>query len=626
MDKRAYELGMRLYDEGKYEESASYLFKCIRCKDPAFMFRIGSLYYFGYGVKKDCKRAYKYYLKSAKKGYAKAQFNLGLAFIDGKGVKQNTPYGLYYIKQAMKQGFTRAHLWLAHKYKKGEYVEKNIYKALTALDEACKLGDVEAMFERGCDFIKSNQYELAFERLSQASSKNHIPSIIKLGFLYADGIGCDKNLDEALTYAQKVLDLGGHCELLLGYIYTKKKDYKKALKWFKQGDENEDRICSYNLGIFYNNGYGVKVDKKKGFECFLKSANNGYSSAQIAVAKKYHNEQKFNKAIEWYLKAAEQGDSKAYKPLSIFFLSGVIKCDNPYKKAEEYLLKSIDVLEDEESALSLARLYEDGTKLKKDIRQAAKYYQFAANKGNKVAALKTGKLFIDLGYFVPAHKYLSMIPEFDEAAELLKICEPYVLKDKLQQEESEKFFRKSQEEDEQFIKNLEAKWGNRINEYYDKMMFEYKRVGELMKKGFSYDQTGDIIMGNASERDFVKVADKKYVHKSQMQYSSQSYSSSSRDSWDWDPPSFSSSDSSSSSSDDWSSSGRTTYYDSFGNEIGHSVNGFHYDNTNMITGYDIAGVHYDNSGNRTGYNMNGYEYDNDNNLIGTWDGDTFHKI
>ena len=46
----------------------------------------------------------------------------------------------------------------------------------------------------------------------------------------------------------------------------------------------------------------------------------------------------------------------------------------------------------------------------------------------------------------------------------------------------------------------------------------------------------------------------------------------------------------------------------------------------MITGYDIAGVHYDNSGNRTGYNMNGYEYDNDNNLIGTWDGDTFHKI
>ena len=88
-----------------------------------------------------------------------------------------------------------------------------------------------------------------------------------------------------------------------------KKDFKCALSNFLKSAEKGDANAQYNIGLFYNNGKGVKQDYFKAFEWFMKAAKQGYFKAQYYVGVYYNNgkgvRQDKSMAKKWFGKACD---------------------------------------------------------------------------------------------------------------------------------------------------------------------------------------------------------------------------------------------------------------------------------------------------------------------------------
>ena len=71
-------------------------------------FRLGFMYYRGYGVKQDYAEAVKWFRKSAEQGHAGAQCNLGVMYDNGYGVQKDYAEAVKWFRKAAAQGHTAA--------------------------------------------------------------------------------------------------------------------------------------------------------------------------------------------------------------------------------------------------------------------------------------------------------------------------------------------------------------------------------------------------------------------------------------------------------------------------------------------------------------------------------------
>ena len=74
---------------------------------------------------------------------------------------------------------------------------------------------------------------------------------------------------------------------LRGYQALEQKDYKTALYYLSYDANLGDDKAQYNLGIMYNKGLGVPVDKNEAFSWFFLSANQGNVLANYALGHAY---------------------------------------------------------------------------------------------------------------------------------------------------------------------------------------------------------------------------------------------------------------------------------------------------------------------------------------------------
>ena len=156
----------------------------------------------------------------------------------------------------------------------------------------------------------------------------------------------------------------------------------------KQGDAN----AQYNLGEFYENGYGVEKDYEKAAYWFQKSAEQGNVHAQDKL-------ENSAELIRWvYEKLAEQGNANAQYNLGNCYANGVgIEKDN--EKAVYWFLKSAEQgnvfaqnkLED--SRYNLGYYYAKGVGVEKDYKKAVYWFQKSAEQGNADAQYNLGSCY-----------------------------------------------------------------------------------------------------------------------------------------------------------------------------------------------------------------------------------------
>ena len=100
------------------------------------------------------------------------------------------------------------------------------------------------------------------------------------------------------------------------------KSEKKAAKILKRAVELGDVEAMIQLGRLYDEGLGVKLDKKKAERLVRMAADRGDAIAQCKLAFLLHSQEKLEEAFRYYALSADQGYTHAENGCGCCYVKG----------------------------------------------------------------------------------------------------------------------------------------------------------------------------------------------------------------------------------------------------------------------------------------------------------------
>ncbi len=202
------------------QKAANYYKKATRAGRYDAYWNIASLYYDGQLLPKNKKLALHYYQEGAKHGDESSYSSLGIMYYNGERTPKNKELAFECFKKAAKKGNEVAYVNLARFYLKGEVVKRNPNRAYE-------------LYLKVADTMKEACFNLALMSI--------------------DGIGCEKDIDKAISYYEKTSMMGDtEAMLALGNLYDEgkevAKDKLKALHYYQMAADKDDSHGSYNAG------------------------------------------------------------------------------------------------------------------------------------------------------------------------------------------------------------------------------------------------------------------------------------------------------------------------------------------------------------------------------------------
>lgn len=324
--------------------------------------RLGWCYETGAGLAKDAVEGAKWYRKAADQGDAKAQNNLGYCYEYGTGVASNAVEAVKWIRMAAEQGVPTAQGNLGNCYENGVGVASNAVEAVNWYRKAAEQGDAY-----GQD---------------------------RLGTCYESGLGVDQDTKQAVKWYIKAAEQGGlngsfaESDLLMMFSpeapQTNATIIELLTESAQRGNPFTQKILAddyetlglYNSDRFLGTTNTIEASKsyRKAVEWFQKAAEQGNADAQYKLGLHYRAgngvEKSAEKAAEWFQKAAEQGKADAQYNLGLCYSlgEGIIRDD---EEAFKWFRKSADrSFADFNEILKVAQCYAKGSGVAKDDREA----------------------------------------------------------------------------------------------------------------------------------------------------------------------------------------------------------------------------------------------------------------
>ena len=294
----------------------------------------------------------------AERGNSDDRYHLGLMYEVGMGVERNTKLARFWLQKAAEQGHVKAQLTLGRLSEKLDCVV-----AVTWYEKAAEQGDVEAQYSLGrlCaagqgvvkDSLTSltwylraadQKYADAWVAIGQAMSAetsdivtacftkaaNNGAAVAQcaLGGKYLHGIGVARDFYLASHWYQLAAEQGSaEAQCALGGLYAEgrgvQKDLIQAFRWYEMAAIQGFAKAQWTLGELYASGIeGVGKDNKQATLWCKKAASAGFGPAQATLGNLFAKAKKFERAVEWWSKAAEQGDPEALFNLASAVHSG----------------------------------------------------------------------------------------------------------------------------------------------------------------------------------------------------------------------------------------------------------------------------------------------------------------
>lgn len=178
-------------------------------------------------------------------------------------------------------------------------------------------------------------------------------------------------------------------------------DNIRAAQYMRKSADNGYAPAEAALGSFYAHGTGVQQDLAEAMRWYRKAAAQGNALAEYclgyACAYGQGEPKDIEQALKWWQQSAAQGEVYAENALGHFYLHGEGPGDTNHinnTASAQWLLKA--ARQDYVPAMQdLAGLYESGSGVKKDFRQALQWYFRAAELGDASAQDKLGLMFED---------------------------------------------------------------------------------------------------------------------------------------------------------------------------------------------------------------------------------------
>lgn len=269
---------------------------------------IGLMYLEGKGVKKDISLAIKWYTSAAEDGCIDSKHKLGLIHFGEYGAT-DASLAIKWYKSAAEDGCTSSKYALGALYAHGYGEEKD-----SALSLIWAINWYNSAAKDGCSQSKIalDKIQLDFKSVCNfktAAENGCIESQFLFGMQYNTGLGIEKDISLAVKWLKLAAD-GGHtnAQLALGNLYGNEgieygindnhlsikyltlaaqggsTDAQRILfKWYVIVAEKGDISAQYNLGMCYENGFGVEKDTSSAIKWYKLAAEGGDIDAQFAL-------------------------------------------------------------------------------------------------------------------------------------------------------------------------------------------------------------------------------------------------------------------------------------------------------------------------------------------------------
>ncbi|MDD6881551.1 MAG: AAA family ATPase, partial [Firmicutes bacterium] len=385
-----------------------------------------------YDKEKQYEKSLQLYLMAAMLGSALAQNNVGYSYLFGEGTAKDFANAVYWFEKSAAQNFAGAYNNLGLCYSNGFGVVQDKYKALECYQKAADLGSKKAL--ENIEVIKKY-----LEKNPQTPPSSQPPVDQKtIDDLWNEGVQYYQNnrFDKALEIFTKAAELGSDkAQYQTGYMHMNGKgtaqDYSKAVYWMEKSAA-QNFVSAFNaLGLCYYNGNGVAKDLYKALDYFEKAAELGHENAKTSAEAlkkeleqnpqtppssqppvdqktiddlwnegvQYYQNNRFDKALEIFTKAAELGSDRAQYNTGYMYMNGLGTAQD-YSKAVYWLEKSA-AQNNAKAFDALAFCYHNGYGVAKDPYKALEYYQKAAELGHEDAKDNVEK----------TKRYLELHPE-----------------------------------------------------------------------------------------------------------------------------------------------------------------------------------------------------------------------
>ena len=213
---------------------------------------------------------------------------------------------------------------------------------------------------------------------------------------------------------------------MIGVCFYQKKNYDKAVQWFRSASNKGDGNATYFLGICYEKGLGVDADKDEALSLYQKAAKSNAAASQKAANKAKElraqmtptsREQREQGAIEMIaaqsLQSIAQIEDALEKKEQNARVNGTVplpvetqpeNADPNIRRAEGYLrqnnfsaaLQEYEIAANNgnvDAMLLAGDMYRDGRGVNvEDFKKAGEWYSMALNKGCSDAAIRLGDL------------------------------------------------------------------------------------------------------------------------------------------------------------------------------------------------------------------------------------------
>ncbi len=235
-----------------------------------------------------------------------------------------------------------------------------------------------------------------------------------LGRAYESGDGVPKRVDLAATWYRKAAEQGdAKAQNSLGVLYWSgdgvDKDRSEAVRWYRKAARQGNSNAMFNLGAAYYNGEGVGLNDTFAHAWFLLSSKAGNSSGKDAakrseaergptglgeacraIGQMYEKGEDLPKdaalAAAWYQKASENGDREAMINLAALYLNAA-----DYSHARHWC----EATANEKypgGYYCLGYLYQHGSGVDLNPKEALRWYEQAANLGNMASMQALAKM------------------------------------------------------------------------------------------------------------------------------------------------------------------------------------------------------------------------------------------
>ena len=218
------------------------------------------------------------------------------------------------------------------------------------------------------------------EQLRKAAEEGDVDAQIQLGRIYREGAGVErKDRSKAEFWFRKAAEQGSRdAEFDLAVMLADDRygeSFRTAEKIFQKYAEHGDKDAQFCLGLLLERGYEMEA----------------------AVWPKWKRDkdrmEKWRESVEWYQKAADQGDARAMRALGMAYYEGE-RFEQDYGKAAEWFRKAA-ALGDFAAQRNIGYLYLKGKGVKKDKAEARKWLEKAAAQGDSYAQELLADFFPD---------------------------------------------------------------------------------------------------------------------------------------------------------------------------------------------------------------------------------------